>query len=338
MIIDLANHECLYADDIPSNLEYAHVQLVAKVLPPQEAIDEVQRTAQGFWKRRPGDFIAIHCAYGFNRTGFVVCAYLCQACGMSVDEALESFAEARPPGVKHGKFVDELYSRYGFKNRNMSPTENDSQRQLANGLGCRKTTSQRLMEDYKTVKEVASHCSIPACSSESSPPLLVGARENNDLPTHDSQEPFVHEPFDVMAQCLNERSLMRRETSLGLAKALHEDFGVHGSTPRESSPLMDRLKGEGERAAASPPNAPADPQRTGVDNESMSSAFRRNLSFESDNQSLGVSARQVMLQLQGSLQTRSNTVAELSELNVEDWDKVDTGLASRKQRRGCRPM
>lgn len=306
MIIDLANHECLYADDIPANLEYAHVQLVAKVLPPQEAIDEVQRTAQGFWKRRPGDYIAIHCAYGFNRTGFVVCAYLCQACGMSVDEALESFAEARPPGVKHGKFVDELYSRYGLKNRgNMSPTEDDSQSQSANGLGCRNTISQ-----------------------------------NNDLPTPDSQS--VQEPFDIaLAQCLDGRSLMRRETSLGLAKALHEDFGVHGSTPRESSPLMDRLKEEGERAMASPPTAPTDPQfqqGTGIDNESLSSAFRRNLSFESDNQSLGVSARQVMLQLQGSLKTRSNTVAELSEQDVEDWDKVDTGLASRKDRRGCRPM
>jgi hypothetical protein len=335
MIIDLANHECLYADDIPANLEYAHVQLVAKVLPPQEAIDEVQRTAQGFWKRRPGDFIAIHCAYGFNRTGFVVCAYLCQACGMSVDEALESFAEARPPGVKHGKFVDELYSRYGFKNKDMSPTDYDSQSQSANGLGCRNTTDSKT-EDSKTVNEAASHCSIPACTSESSPPLLVGARENNDLPTLDSQS--VQEPFDVMAQCLDGRSLMRRETSLGLAKALHEDFGVHGSTPRESSPLMDRLKEEGERAAASPPDAPTDAQRTGIDNESLSSAFRRNLSFESDNQSLGVSARQVMLQLQGSLQTRSNTVAELSEQDVEDWDNVDTGLASRKQRRGCRPM
>lgn len=28
-------------------------------------------------------------------------------------DALESFAAARPPGVKHGKFVDELYLRYG---------------------------------------------------------------------------------------------------------------------------------------------------------------------------------------------------------------------------------
>lgn len=52
-------------------------------------------------------------AYGFNRTGFVVCSYLCQACGLSVEQALESFAAARPPGVKHEKFIRELHARYG---------------------------------------------------------------------------------------------------------------------------------------------------------------------------------------------------------------------------------
>ena len=45
---------------------------------------------------------------GFNRTGFVVCAYLVLVCGLSVQEALANFAAARPPGVKHEKFVVEV--------------------------------------------------------------------------------------------------------------------------------------------------------------------------------------------------------------------------------------
>jgi protein-tyrosine phosphatase len=114
LIIDLANHPCLYADDLKdSGLEYIHMQLVAKVLPPPEAIDEVERVADAFWAVHPDRYIAIHCAYGFNRTGFVVCSYLCQARGLSVHEALRAFAVARPPGVKHAKFVGELYERYG---------------------------------------------------------------------------------------------------------------------------------------------------------------------------------------------------------------------------------
>jgi protein-tyrosine phosphatase len=126
MIIDLANHECLYAEDLPESLEYTHIQLVAKVLPPLQAINAVAAAAAEFWARRPNDYIAIHCAYGFNRTGFVVCSYLCQECGMTVPEALESFAQARPPGVKHGKFVDELYARYGTLRTHDNPNPNDS--------------------------------------------------------------------------------------------------------------------------------------------------------------------------------------------------------------------
>ena len=37
---------------------------------------------------------------GFNRTGFVLCSYLVQVCNLSVQEALDSFAVARPPGIR----------------------------------------------------------------------------------------------------------------------------------------------------------------------------------------------------------------------------------------------
>ncbi len=64
-----ANHECLYEEDIPEGLEYAHVQLVAKVLPPPEAITEVARIANSYWAAHPDKHIAIHCAYGARRCG-----------------------------------------------------------------------------------------------------------------------------------------------------------------------------------------------------------------------------------------------------------------------------
>lgn len=56
---------------------------------------------------------------GFNRTGFVVCSYLIEHCGLSVEQALASFARARPPGVKHEKFRDELHARYGSINQSV---------------------------------------------------------------------------------------------------------------------------------------------------------------------------------------------------------------------------
>jgi hypothetical protein len=32
--------------------------------------------------------------------------------GVSVTDALQAFAEARPPGIRHAHFKDELYLRY----------------------------------------------------------------------------------------------------------------------------------------------------------------------------------------------------------------------------------
>lgn len=163
MIIDLSNHETLYADDLPPFIQYEHVQLVAKVFPDQAQVDEVIDLAEKYWAANPTQHIAIHCAYGestawhsagcqsvcmlcqvpnllhiaqsqcslpvtllavvkaipasfliagFNRTGFVVCSYLVQALGMTVDEALVAFEQARPPGVKHERFVKELHRRF----------------------------------------------------------------------------------------------------------------------------------------------------------------------------------------------------------------------------------
>ncbi|KAL6767935.1 hypothetical protein ACKKBF_B37160 [Auxenochlorella protothecoides x Auxenochlorella symbiontica] len=111
-IIDLANHECLYGADLPPGLRHIEVQLVAKVIPPRAAVDAVAAAAAAFWAERPDDYVAIHCAYGFNRTGFVLCSYLCQVHDMGVEDALAAFAAARPPGVKHPAFVAELHRRY----------------------------------------------------------------------------------------------------------------------------------------------------------------------------------------------------------------------------------
>ncbi len=124
LIIDLANHDCLYIDDLlayneevgarrEAIVEYVHVGLVAKELPPQEVIDQVQEVAREFWARKPESYICLHCCYGFNRTGYVMCSYLCQVHGISAEESLESFARARGPGVKHKKFVEALHARYG---------------------------------------------------------------------------------------------------------------------------------------------------------------------------------------------------------------------------------
>ncbi|KAK9865290.1 hypothetical protein WJX84_000816 [Apatococcus fuscideae] len=72
LILDLSNHATLYTEDLPPGLEYEHIMLQSKVFPHPAAINEVVKAARSFWSRQPSQYIAIHCAYGFNRTGFVV--------------------------------------------------------------------------------------------------------------------------------------------------------------------------------------------------------------------------------------------------------------------------
>eukprot|EP01025_Chloroclados_australasicus_P030242 TRINITY_DN3034_c0_g2_i1.p1 TRINITY_DN3034_c0_g2~~TRINITY_DN3034_c0_g2_i1.p1 ORF type:complete len:363 (-),score=41.64 TRINITY_DN3034_c0_g2_i1:2803-3891(-) len=114
MIFDLTDHECLYAQDIPEEIEYQQVRLVAKQFPDLESIRLVPKISTEFWHRNPDKYIAIHCAYGLNRTGFVLCSYLIEMFDMSVQEALDHFQIARSPGIRHEKFIQELHLRYGI--------------------------------------------------------------------------------------------------------------------------------------------------------------------------------------------------------------------------------
>jgi len=147
LIIDLCNHECLYQTDLekyrnteikrnlksreskderndPSylydlNIDYQHLNFVAKEIPSKEKCQEVGLLIEKFKREHPGEYIGIHCSYGFNRTGFVVCSYLIEFGKFTIDEALDSFARSRVPGVKHEDFKEELRLRYRPNNNSI---------------------------------------------------------------------------------------------------------------------------------------------------------------------------------------------------------------------------
>ncbi|GAM85384.1 hypothetical protein ANO11243_033910 [Dothideomycetidae sp. 11243] len=58
--------------------------------------------------------IAVHCHYGFNRTGFAIISYMIERLGYRLPDALEEFARSRPNGVRHEHFVNELHVRYAI--------------------------------------------------------------------------------------------------------------------------------------------------------------------------------------------------------------------------------
>lgn len=69
----------------------------------------------------PNDLIAVHCTHGFNRTGFLIVAYLVEECSYSVSKALKLFASSRPPGVFKYDYLRDLIRRYD-KSGTIPPT------------------------------------------------------------------------------------------------------------------------------------------------------------------------------------------------------------------------
>ena len=57
--------------------------------------------------------VAVHCHYGFNRTGFLIVCFMVEVWNMSVHDAIRTFSEHRSPGIKHEHFMNELIKRYG---------------------------------------------------------------------------------------------------------------------------------------------------------------------------------------------------------------------------------
>ncbi|KAG0202313.1 hypothetical protein BGX28_005134 [Mortierella sp. GBA30] len=96
-----------------TSITYTKLPTVSKIPPSKEDVERFIKHCNACWAEKPGVDIAVHCHYGFNRTGFLLCCYLIQEQKYSVAEALQHFELARPPrGIRHDHFKGELYLRY----------------------------------------------------------------------------------------------------------------------------------------------------------------------------------------------------------------------------------
>ncbi|KAK9488003.1 Alpha/Beta hydrolase protein [Lipomyces starkeyi] len=116
-IIDISrDQQPPYAPASFKRIAYHKFPTVSKIPPTRGQVDEfialVDDICYGPDGVDKGRVVAVHCHYGFNRTGFLICSYMVQRMGRPVREAIEDFRVARPPGIKHPHFIDELYVRY----------------------------------------------------------------------------------------------------------------------------------------------------------------------------------------------------------------------------------
>ncbi|KAK3589211.1 hypothetical protein CHS0354_020072 [Potamilus streckersoni] len=119
LIIDLTNTNRFYRkDEVEEKFECRYVKLQCRghdETPSPEQTKTFLDIASRFIKQKPLEIIGVHCTHGFNRTGFLIAAYLVEKMSWSIEAAVQEVAKARPPGIYKQDYLDELFSRYGDK-------------------------------------------------------------------------------------------------------------------------------------------------------------------------------------------------------------------------------
>lgn len=113
-IVDISADIPPYSPKSFHHIKYYKCATVSKVVPDGLAVRRFIHLIDDILSSNTIEcpLIAVHCHYGFNRTGFLICCYLIERLHWSVSEAIEGFKRARPPGIKHQHFIDALYVRY----------------------------------------------------------------------------------------------------------------------------------------------------------------------------------------------------------------------------------
>lgn len=81
--------------------------------PTEEQVKAFIQLCSGFFDKNPDSLIAVHCTHGFNRTGFLIAAYLYEVDEWDIATAVHRFALQRPPGIYKKDYLEELFKRYG---------------------------------------------------------------------------------------------------------------------------------------------------------------------------------------------------------------------------------
>ncbi|XP_032845827.2 mRNA-capping enzyme isoform X2 [Tyto alba] len=126
LLVDLTNTTRFYdRNDIEKEgIKYIKLQCKGHgECPTPENTETFIRVCEHFSDKNPSELIGVHCTHGFNRTGFLICAFLVEKLDWSIEAAVATFAQARPPGIYKGDYLKELFRRYGDEDDAPSPPE-----------------------------------------------------------------------------------------------------------------------------------------------------------------------------------------------------------------------
>ncbi|CAH1784913.1 unnamed protein product [Owenia fusiformis] len=116
LLIDLTNTTRFYdSKTVENKHECRYVKLQCRghgECPSVEQTNIFLSICEHFIQQKPLEVIGIHCTHGFNRTGFLIVAYLVEKLDWSVEAAVRTFAQMRPPGIYKQDYLEELFRRY----------------------------------------------------------------------------------------------------------------------------------------------------------------------------------------------------------------------------------
>uniref|UniRef100_A0A8C2ZE44 mRNA-capping enzyme n=1 Tax=Cyclopterus lumpus TaxID=8103 RepID=A0A8C2ZE44_CYCLU len=116
LLVDLTNTTRFYDRNDIEKESIKYVKLQCKghgECPSKETTSMFIRLCENFIEKNPEELIGVHCTHGFNRTGFLMCAYLVEKMDWSMEAAVAAFSQARAPGIYKGEYLKELFRRYG---------------------------------------------------------------------------------------------------------------------------------------------------------------------------------------------------------------------------------
>uniref|UniRef100_A0A8C7X8T7 mRNA-capping enzyme n=1 Tax=Oryzias sinensis TaxID=183150 RepID=A0A8C7X8T7_9TELE len=116
LLVDLTNTNRFYDRNDIEKEGIKYVKLACKghgECPSKEITATFTRLCELFIQKNPTELIGVHCTHGFNRTGFLICAYLVEKMDWSTEAAVATFTLARAPGIYKGDYLKELFRRYG---------------------------------------------------------------------------------------------------------------------------------------------------------------------------------------------------------------------------------
>ncbi|CAD6251571.1 unnamed protein product [Miscanthus lutarioriparius] len=125
LVIDLTNTTWYYSPAEWTSQGAKHVKIPCKgrdAVPDNESVNVFVYEAMMFLdrqKQKNPKYMLIHCTHGHNRTGFMIIHYLMLTHISCVAEAINIFAQRRPPGIYKRDYIEALYSFYHEVPENM---------------------------------------------------------------------------------------------------------------------------------------------------------------------------------------------------------------------------